>query len=78
MHGAGPILRNWLMGARARQRLLVATLMVAAGALLVALGDIRAGLIGVAGLLLLLAMSRSGLQSRRARQPVGATRKERS
>lgn len=60
MHGAGAILRTWLLRASTRQRVLVAVVLVIVGAVLAALGDVRAGIIGIAGLLILWGAVRNG------------------
>jgi hypothetical protein len=62
MYGTGAGLRMFLVRARTWQRVVVALAMVGVGALLVALGQLRGGLVGVAGLILMLATARHHLR----------------
>lgn len=67
-HGAGPFLRTWLPRAHVWQRVLLGLALVAVGAALIAAGDVRAGLIGLVGVLILVAVVRSSFPGRRARR----------
>ncbi len=53
MHGTGPVLRALTSRANTWQQVLIAVALIAAGAVLVALGHLRWGLVGIVGLLLL-------------------------
>ncbi len=54
MHGAGPVLRTFIGRASTWQLLLIAIALIALGALLVAFGHVRGGIVGIVGVLLLL------------------------
>ncbi|HVC13869.1 MAG TPA: hypothetical protein VND62_03325 [Acidimicrobiales bacterium] len=71
MHvGAGAFLRTWLPRAPTWQRIVVAIAMLAVGAVLFALGDVRAGIVGVLGLLILSGVVRNRLgRARRTTSP---------
>ena len=53
MHGTGPILRTVLGRASTSQRVLLAVALIAVGAVLVAVGHARGGIVGLVGVLLL-------------------------
>jgi hypothetical protein len=71
-HGAGPFLRRWFPRAHVWQRVLLGLALVAAGAVLTAAGGVRAGLIGLVGVLILVAVVLSSIPGRRARGRRGA------
>ncbi|HTX62966.1 MAG TPA: hypothetical protein VMD28_04975 [Acidimicrobiales bacterium] len=53
MHGAGPVLRTLIGRANTWQLVVISVALVAIGAVLVAVGHLRAGIVGVVGLVLL-------------------------
>ncbi len=69
LHGAGPALRTFLARASTWQRLAVGGAMVAIGAVLVAFGDVRAGLVGLVGVVLLSTTGRRHLGRRAVAAP---------
>jgi hypothetical protein len=70
-HGTGPVLRHALGRASPWQRYLISAAMVAGGVVLVMLGRVAGGLLAVAGVLLLVSMTRERLRRGRERQVSG-------
>ena len=62
MHGSGQAIRQAIMVAKPWQRYLIGVAMIAAGAVLVAVGHIAGGLLAVAGVVLLWRMVRHRLR----------------
>jgi hypothetical protein len=58
VHAGGPVLRSLLGRANTWQMVLVAVALTAIGAVLAAFGQLRGGIIGVVGLLLLVGIAR--------------------
>jgi uncharacterized membrane protein YoaK (UPF0700 family) len=67
-YGSGQAIRQAIMVAKPWQRYLIAIAMIAVGAVLVTVGHIAAGLLAIAGVLLLWRMVRHSLR-RRATTP---------
>jgi hypothetical protein len=74
-HHSGPALRTMIGRATTWQRVLLSVALVAAGAVFVALGHLRGGLVAVAGLVMLAAIVRNrfGRDARATRDAVDPT-----
>lgn len=70
-YGTGPLLRHALGRASPWQRSLISAAMVAGGVVLVMIGHVAGGLLSVAGVLLLVSMTRERLRRGRERRDSG-------